>query len=134
MIQLHSTKYFLVNFDEQNQLLHYIFHKTTEEMTSEEYIAELQVFIDLVKTYKPKRVLGNMIDFGFIITPAIQEWINLNLFEAYKQIDFQKIAILLSKGIFEQVSIQQTMEEGESNAFESRYFEDEATALDWLLG
>ncbi len=133
MIQLHNTEYFVVNFDDKNELFHYVFHNTTEEMTAEEYIAELQVFIDLVKEHKPKRVLGNMLDFGFSIDPDIQEWVNHNLFEVYRQINFKKIAIILSKGIFEQVSIEQTMEEDKSQSFETSYFEDEETALHWLL-
>jgi hypothetical protein len=133
MIELHNTKYFVINFDEENELFHYVFHKTTEQMTSEEYVNELKIFIDLVKEHKPKKVLGDMIDFGFSITPEIQEWVNANLFQVYKEINFKKIAILLSKGFIESLSIEQTMEEDTTNSFETSYFNDEETALRWLI-
>ena len=39
-------------------------------MSAEEYIQELSVFIDLVRAHRPKRILGNMVDFRFPITPV----------------------------------------------------------------
>ena len=133
MIELYRNHYFLVSFEEANELFHYVFFEATELMKPEEYIEELTVFIDLVKKYKPKRVLGDMINFKFVITPDIQEWVNENLFSVYIEIGFKKIAILLSTSFVEQVSIQQTLEEAESGSFATAYFDDEKTALAWLL-
>ncbi len=132
MTELHKTKYFVIHFDKEKELFHYVFHATTGSMTAEEYLEELKSFIDLVKKHRPKKVLGDMINFGFVITPDIQEWVNKHLFEVYWEIGFKKIAILLAKSFFEQVSIQQTMEE-DTTSFQTRYYEDEKSALEWLL-
>ena len=102
-------------------------------MSSNEYIEELQVFIDLVKKHKPIRVLGDMVDFNFTITPQIQEWLNENLFPVYQEIGFKKIAILLSKGFFQSLSIQQAMQEENANSFQTSYFDDAVKAQEWLL-
>jgi len=133
MSELHRTRYFVISYDEENALFYYLFNENTEHMLEEEYIAELQTFISLVKEYKPKRVLGHMVDFKFTITPKIQEWINENLFAVYREIDFEKIAILLSIDIFGSVSIQQTMEEETTEAFQTSYFDSEEEAMNWLL-
>lgn len=131
-IELHHTNYFLISFDKSLDLVHYSFYKTTSTMTKEEYILELKAFIDVVKKYQPAFVLGNMVDFGFIITPDIQTWINENLFSVYAQIGLKKIALLLSNELFSQVSIQQTIEEDENAPFSVAYFENEQEAIAWF--
>lgn len=133
MEQLHKTKYFLVFYEPENHLFHYVFNENTKDMSSEEYVDELKVFIRLVKEYKPKRVLGDMVNFKFTIIPETQEWVNENLFAVYKEIDFKKIAILLGSGLFESISIKQTMEEETTNSFQTAYFDDKDKAKDWLL-
>lgn len=133
MEQLHQSKYFLVSYHQENQLFYYVFNETTESMSAEEYIDELKVFIELVRTHKPTRVLGHMVDFKFAITPDIQEWVNNNLFSVYQEIGFKKIAILLSKEFIAALSIEQTMEEDSTQAFQTSFFDEEAAAMQWLL-
>jgi hypothetical protein len=49
------------------------------------------------------------------------------------QAGIKKFAYLVSKDLFSQVSIEQTMEEGNAQEiFETCYFADETEALTWL--
>jgi hypothetical protein len=132
MEKIYQGKYLSISHDQANQLFHYVFGANTQYMSSEEYISELQVFIDLVKKHEPKRVLGDMVDFNFTITPQVQEWINEKLFPVYQQVGFKKIAILLSKGFFQSLSIQQTMQEENATSFQTAYFDNAEKASEWL--
>lgn len=130
---VHKSSYFLIYFDKENSLFHYVFNSTTESMYPKDYINELKVFIKLVKEYRPKKVLGDMVDFFFTITPEIQEWITENLFTVYDEIGFEKIAILMSNEFIANLSIEQTMDEGNKSSFQTAYFDDEQEAKNWLL-
>lgn len=132
-MELYKSDYFSIDWIQDKGYFHYVFNKNTARMTSEEYVDELKIFIDFVKTYKPKKVLGDMLEFDFAITPEVQKWIDENLFTVYKEIGFEKIAILLSQEFIASLSIEQTMEEATVDTFESRYFDNEKAALDWLM-
>ena len=102
-------------------------------MSAEEYIQELSVFIDLVRAHRPKRILGNMVDFRFPITPEIQAWVDENLFSVYREIGFEQIAILLSEEFIASLSIEQTMDSAGDNGFQTAFFDNEEAAKRWLL-
>lgn len=80
MIELHRSEYVMVSFDEATKFCYYIYYASSQNMTDEEYMEEIRVFADIITKYQPKHILGNMIDFQFIITPDIQDWINETLF------------------------------------------------------
>ncbi len=134
MVEIHRSKYFQIEWNQSKDLFHYVFNQQTAHMTATEYINELKIFIKLVKQHRPKYVLGDMIEFGFVITPDIQEWINENLFTVYQEIGFKKIAILLSKEFIASLSIEQTMDEDSSKSFKTAFFDNAKTAQAWLEG
>jgi hypothetical protein len=129
---LHNSIYFSIEWNEEKSLFHYIFNASTAQMTKEQYIDELKTFITLVKSYRPKKVFGDMSNFMFTISPDVQEWVNENLFPVYASIGFKKIAIMLSSDLFAHISIQQTMDEDSTSSFETRYFDNQAEAYQWL--
>ncbi len=129
---LYQSTYFLISFDAQNHFLHYIFNENTSQMTNEEYIKELKIFISLVQQYQPQKNLGNMLSFFFIIIPEIQEWINENLFPLYQTVGLKKLAILLSKEFIAALSIEQTMHDNDIKTFKTLFFDNEREAKIWL--
>ena len=80
MDTIYESKYLRVSHNQPNQLFYYVFDKKTEEMTNDEYILLLKDFIKLTRQYRPKRILGDMLQFNFVISPETQEWIDENLF------------------------------------------------------
>jgi len=102
-------------------------------MIPDEYVALLKRFIKLVLLYRPKRILANMADFQFIIAPDVQQWINVNLFQALTEVDFEKIAIIPSNEYITQISIKQTVEEDSMYSFKNQFFEDLQEAKSWLF-
>ncbi len=132
MQNLHESSCFSIFFDSESKLFHYVFNAQTEFMTADGYIDELKTFIQLIEEHKPIKVLGDMIDFKFMITPDIQAWVAEHLFTVYEEIGFQKIAILLSEEFIAGLSIEQTMDEGNQNSFQTSYFDNAEDAMKWL--
>ena len=131
--QVYKSEYFTIWVSVDSQLVEYEFNSKTEDMTADEYIDELKEFIGVVELYRPQKVFGEMTDFKFAITPDIQDWINENLFSVYRRINFQKIAIILSKEFVSELSIQQTMAEETTESFLTGYFDNEEKAKEWLF-
>lgn len=133
MREIHRTRYFLVNHEADTNIFNYSFFDESSEMTTEEYISELEALIEMVKKYKPQKMFGDMSKFQYSITPTTQKWIVENLFPVYQSVDFEKMAIILSEEFYAQLSIQQTMEEDNTESFETQYFNSEETAREWLF-
>jgi hypothetical protein len=132
MEEVYKSKYFTIWLDTNSNTVSYLFNEKTADMSKVEYIDELKEFIEIVRKYQAKRVFGEMVDFKFTITPDVQEWIDQNLFKVYREVNFEKIAIMLSKDFFSQLSIQQTMEDSAEAGFQTKYFDNKAEALAWL--
>ncbi|HAS46587.1 MAG TPA: hypothetical protein DCS93_39255 [Microscillaceae bacterium] len=133
METIYKSSYFEVSNDPSKQMFYFSYSEDTFNMQSAEYIESLRDFIKLIYQHTPKFILGDMVDFQFIITPDIQQWIDENLFKVYEEIGFKKIALLLSKEYVPKLSIQQTMEEDSTDSFKTRYFDNSEEALTWLL-
>ena len=92
-------------------------NSSTENMTNNEFLMLGKEFAKFVSKYKPTRYLNLMNEFKFAITPEIQK----------------KIATVLPKELFPQVSVEQLVEEEMSLKLKSVIFNDEEEAIAWLM-
>ncbi|MCS6968960.1 MAG: hypothetical protein RMJ44_11420 [Cytophagales bacterium] len=132
MVQVYQSRVWTIFWHENAKCLHFVFQPYSRLMTKEEYLQELKHYIALVQQYCPKAILADTRDFGFTITPDIQDFINKNILLTYESIGVTKHAILTSKDLFAQISIEQTMEENLKPCYQNRYFADEQEAFAWL--
>ena len=133
MKTLHSDKFFYLALDSQNKLFYFYFTKRSAEMTPEEYIAELQVYLQFLNLYQPNGAWGNLADFKYVIAPDTQQWMNEHIFAAYAQIGLSKVALLSSEDFIPDLSIKQAMKGDTNKAFKTEYFATEKNARHWLL-
>ena len=105
---------------------------STGHMTDEEYKQLATKLAEVYEEYKPQIVLVRHQDFNFLITPEIQEWINKNVISKLKEAGTKKVAFIVPQDIFAQVSVEQTVSD-RNLPFEKRFFEDEDSAMKWLL-
>jgi len=130
--EIRRGKFLVVWVDTSIDFIEFFF-VNSETMTPEQYISELKDFIKIVKEYKPKIMFGDMTDFKFTITVDTQEWLDNNLFPVYAEIGFKKIAIISSTSFIAELSIEQAMDEDSTGSFQTKYFDNRETAMDWLL-
>ncbi len=71
-------------------------------------------------------------NFRFTIVPDVQTWVDKEVFPRFLAVGLKRYALIMSTQIVSQISIEQTMEEGAGNEFQTRYFDDEIEARKWL--
>lgn len=132
--EVYKSKYLTIIYDSEKQLIAEVFNKATEDMTKEDYKAEMLELLEIIKKYRPQNALVNLIDLMFPIEPEIQQWQKENVFDKGNELGLNKAAILLSRDLFTQVSIEQSLEEADDGELENKYFDNEEEAMQWLAG
>ena len=131
IMELRKNDYVIISLDKTNSIITQKFLKKTRGMSDDVFKDEMHAFVKLVETHRPKRELVDTLDMAYVITPAMQEWMNATLFPRYVNI-LKKVAFLVSPNIFAQVSVEQTMKEGVGQGFTTMYFKNENDAINWL--
>jgi len=119
---------------EAKNLLIQEWHNIESKMAAEDYKEGMQSFMALAEQYQAKQVLVDTFQLRFLVSPELQAWVDQEISaKASKIID--RIAFLLPSDLFEQVSIQQTMEEDAGRTYKAvEYFDEYETAENWLMG
>lgn len=129
-----ENQYVTMYIDEEHQLLNDVWTEQTTNMKEEE-LKELMIeWRSLVIAQDIQFALIDTRKMLFVVDPDLQDWIATELNAPAHQNSLLKAATLLPATIFEQVSLQQTMDEMKDiNAFELRAFDNEVDAKNWLL-
>ena len=107
-------------------------HENSKDMNNEEFKVEIFAEKQVIESVRPKLIFADTLEMNFTISPDLQEWHNAQIFPAFQLANVQKLAILVSKHIFSQVSIEQLIEDGSHNKMLINYFDEEQKAIDWL--
>ncbi len=128
---LFENDYLSVHLLEEEKIILGHWKPTSPYFTTDLFKENMQTWLEEVKKYKDINVLADARTFTFTIEPETQSWVNENIIGLYPEYGVKKLGFLVSPDIFAQVSIEQTIDEKEQ-AFEVRYFEEEAEAKAWL--
>ena len=103
-------------------------------MTDVDYQAQMMEYAERVEKYRPDFSMADTINFLYTITPDMQDWTNTEFMPRFIGAGVKKQAFVVSKDLFSQVSVEQTMEEEQNiKAFQFRYFDSQEEALEWLV-
>lgn len=131
-VEVAKTAFAVHYIDEAESRLEQYWTNPNATMSEEEYKVDMFNYLKFVEQYQIKHALIDTRLFGFTITPEVQEWVDKVIAVKANKI-VQKIAFLLPSDIFEQVSIQQTMEEQNGQVYGGvAYFETIEEAIKWL--
>jgi len=131
--EIAKTCYAVHYLDEELSLLEQLWTNPNETMTTEDYKSDMLNYLTFVEQYQIRRALINTQQFGYIISPEMQEWVDKTIAVRTNKI-VKNIAFVLPHDIFEQISIQQTMDEKEGSRYvQVAYFKNDTEAFDWLM-
>lgn len=102
-------------------------------ITEKEYKDLLLKWAEEIRYYKPAFQLVNYMNFYQPIAPHMQVWINENLIGPSFEVGMKKVAFIISRDFYAQVSVEQTMQENEGKKFKLKYFDNETDAESWLF-
>lgn len=131
--KVYESNYLTLVVNEETKLLKVIWSSATESMQDDEFRKEITTYAEIAEKYQPTKSLVDTAFFLMTVLPETQEWVNQNIHHRSLQAGIKKFAYLVSKDLFSQVSIEQTMEEDNAKSiFETRYFDNETEAVEWL--
>lgn len=132
-MKVYESPYSTIYFNEDKSLLEVVRH-TPEYIPDNAYRGEMFAWLEQIKKHHPTFQLVDYTQNLYAINASMQEWVNENLIgPAYRIGCLRKVAFILSKDLFAQVSVEQTMQEPEGKQFVKQYFDTRQDALDWLF-
>jgi len=105
----------------------------TETMSNDTFKEEMYKIKEVVEYYKPWAVMVQAQNLNYILPPDVQEWNDINIVPAFLAAGVKKFAYVMPKDIFQQVALEQLMDEDNAKNFNTQYFDDETKGMEWLL-
>jgi len=134
MEYVYKNKFLQITYDAERKLMINTWLTECKYMTDVDYKAQMMEYAERVERYSPDVSMADAINFLYTITPEIQNWTNTEFMPRFIGAGVKKQAFLVSKDLFSQVSVEQTMDQEQNiNAFQFRYFKSREEALAWLI-
>jgi hypothetical protein len=123
-----------VYFTPETGLVENVIKASTADMNGEQFI---QMHKDMMAAYVPleTQLRSELFDCTFFfheMSLESQEWIEENPIKFANESPIQKVAFVVSTGLFEQLALEDLMNR-EVLKFEKKYFYDINAAYEWLL-
>jgi len=130
-----EKEYVKISYIEEKELVEIIWNEKSEMISDEEFKDVNLQYVSIVEKNKTKRSLINSQKFHFTIQPELQLWVADKIIPKLVKKGLNSVAFLVSKEFISQLSIEQTMDEGEekTQALEIEYFDDKTKAMAWLM-
>lgn len=113
--------------------LEFTWNELTAEMTEDEFKEIMLEYASFVEKYHPKRLLLDALENKFLLTPAIQEWTDKNIFKRTYDAGLRRNAYIYPKDFLAQMGVEQIFDEEIVRQKEHNFFYDREEALKWLL-
>jgi len=126
-----ENKFVRFSLLDNTHILEAFWKPETQKMVNQDFIDNIKILWHLLSTHQPIGLLADTRDFLFVIEPDLQEWYGANITENMGS-HTKKVAMLVSKGLIEQMSITQTIDEDNRTGFQTQYFSEVQEALNWL--
>jgi chorismate mutase len=130
MATIYESKFKKTTYDKALSLITNVW--TDAEMTDDDFQKEILVWVEQIEQYKPKNLIADTRKFNYAITVEMQDWNANETFPRIIAAGVEKFAIVESKELVAQMSIQQTMEEEQTGKMQNKYFETIEEALEWV--
>lgn len=117
----------------EHKLMTQTWHNENAEMEDEDFKEIMIACRDLIVQHQLERVLVDARQINYVTVPKMQKWINHEI-GAHVMHYNKKIAFVMPRDLFEQIAIRQSMDDMEkSEEDNTKYFEDIAGAMEWLM-
>ena len=133
-MKVFENKFVIINFDHILNIMEFLWKKSTEEATPEDFKEWNVSLVKQVKAHKPFFILSDNTNYLFSIFPELQEWSVKNVFVPFSQAGLKKLSMIVSAELLAQMSLEQFTDEAKVSkiGFETKYFETEEEARKWL--
>jgi len=132
MKRLVEKPFLQIFFDYETRTMHVIRPSETENMTAEAYKTDTMEWAKIILDLKPVKILVDETEMKYGIKPELQDFMQKNLIIPAIGAGLKYVAMIVSKDLFSQVSIEQILEDKPSHGLTIRFFDEASDAIDWL--
>lgn len=134
MKTVYIGRFMYIEYDEANSVMLSRWDKS-DQMTEDDFRSEMIEYKNFAVAHKVRNYLVDNRAMYFAISPALQVWVNENIFPFTMHPEARKFAIVMPEDFIAQISLEQTIEEGEKTigAVKTRYFDSLEKAHSWIL-
>ena len=130
----YQRKYQILEFYPSDSYFVQIWLKLSNVMNDIEFKEEMREFIRQVRELQPRRIMIDMRDFGYIVTPDFMFWIADNINRKIAEIEGHRVAFVYGNDSIAQLSVENVIDEYDYDFyFNKRYFFDADEAKNWLF-
>lgn len=134
METVYKGRFMYIEYDKANSVL-FSRWDNSDKMTEDDFRTEMIEYRDFASKNKVQNYLVDNTAMYFAISPALQVWVNENVFPFTMHPEVRKFAMVMPEDFIAQIALEQTIEEGEKTigAVKTRYFDTLAKAQTWIL-
>lgn len=127
-----QTPFITFSYFPETELLELEWLEATSDMTDKEFQEQVLLENEVLLKHRPKKLLAKTLEMEYTISIDEQEKHNAIILPTFKTIELEKLAIVVSKDLFTQVSISQIIDDDTTAGYQTHYFEDTTSAMEWL--
>ncbi len=131
-MEVFNNNFLKINYDAANKICIGEWTNATEHANAEDFKQWNNELVQRIEQNKSTGFLGNTLNYKFIISPELQAWSSKNIFEKFAKAGITKMALIVTDGIFQQISLEQLVDEYEEGNIETKYFTNIDNAQQWL--
>ncbi len=134
MKTVYKGRFMYIEYDESNSIMFSRWEKSNL-MTESDFKSEMIAYKDFAVANKVQNYLVDDRDMYFTISPALQIWVNENIFPFTMHPQARRFAIVMPEDFIAQIAIEQTIKEGEKTIgmVQTCYFDTLDKAQTWIL-
>jgi hypothetical protein len=132
-MEVYKSKYLHVAFFAEQLLLEATWLSETKMMNTDECKQEFLNYLDIIRKRRPSRMIVDSSNLFFTFGLEMQDWINQTIFAPVLDMGMNKVAFVISKDFFAQLSTEQLLGETEGQKYTTKHFDTKEAAKKWIL-
>jgi hypothetical protein len=132
-MRVYDNQFITIDFFENRKYIKVVRRAYDSGYTEERYQELMLEWREQIELYKPEIQLIDYMNFYKPASLYMQKWIADNLLAPAFKNGLRKVAFVISRDFYAQVSVEQIMLKDEGKKFSIKYFDNEAEGEEWLF-
>ena len=122
-----------LKYDEEKDIVFLIWNKESKNLKDEEFLQVQDIYTEYIIEKKAKNTIVDIRNLNFAVRPSLQEKIAKKYYPKTIKAGLSKVAVINSNELIAQISAEQMMEEAEAAPFQTKFFDEVKSAIQWLI-
>jgi len=132
MEKLSENEYLILEVDTEMSIYKYTWKSESKNLTLEQFVLQSTMILETYFTLNTQNVIGNDLNFYFIIVPEVQLQLNKAIVTKLNNTSLKKFAHIYSSDLIIQLASEQLFDENNDKTYQDKYFDNLQDAINWL--